>query len=699
MQVNSMEGKGKVQNNFVLPTEDHIYELADFGSTAKDDFQQAESLKKVPKRSAWNTQFIVLVVLLCIMLILLLAILCLMLFRITEDNVSPTTANVNMNNPPKFENADIIFEMIAQAISNITELFNNCNNSITQSIPDFNKWANGIVSKVNSSVTGSLPDFGEWANGVVSKVNSNVTQSLPDFNEWANGVVSKVNSSVTGSLPDFNEWANGVVSKVNSNVTGSLPDFNEWANGVVSKVNSNVTGSLPDFNEWANGVVSKVNSSVTGSLPDFNEWANGVVSKVNSSVTGSLPDFNEWANGVVSKVNSNVTGSLPDFNDWANGVVSEVNSNVTGSLPDFNKWANGVVSQVNSNVTGSLPDFGDWANGVVQNTFQLLHSNFTELDEQILHTTKGFAHKLNNIVNALSNLHDTSTSTAGVVNEILLVAQELIALHNESTPLPTSCEELKSQHPSSLSGYYVLATDNETYTAYCNMDELCGSGGGWTRLAYLDMSDATVNCPSGFRLYQSGGVRACGRLNSGCVSVIFPSQNLSYSQICGRVKGYQYGTTDAIQPSYVRYSYWYSYNIRNNINTYYVDGVSITRGSYREHVWTLMSGYAQDSTSSSSCPCNTGSSVSVQYFIGNNYFCESGNYGSASTTLHTNDPLWDGQGCASNEAPCCNVPGIPWFHRDYGSTTTTDYIELRVCADESVSNEDAPVSYYEIYVK
>ena len=430
MQLNSMEGKGKVQNNFVLPTEDHIYELADFGSTAKDDFQHAESLKKVPKRSAWNTPFIVLVVLLCIMLILLLAILCLMLFRIAEHNVSPTTANVNMNNPPKFENADIIFEMIAQAISNITELFNNCNNSITQSLPDFNKWANGIVSKVNSSVTGSLPDFGEWANGVVSKVNSNVTQSLPDFNEWANGVVSKVNSNVTQSLPDFNEWANGVVSKVNSNVTQSLPDFNEWANGVVSKVNSNVTGSLPDFN----------------------------------------------------------------------------------------KWANGVVFQVSSNVTGSLPDFGDWANGVVQNTFQLLHSNFTELDEQILHTTKGFAHKLNNIVNALSNLHDTSTSTAGVVNEILLVAQELLV---ESTPLPTSCEELKSQHPSSLSGYYVLATDNKTYTAYCNMDELCGSGGGWTRLAYLDMSDATENCPSGFRLYQSGGVRACGRLNSGCVSVIF----------------------------------------------------------------------------------------------------------------------------------------------------------------------------------
>uniref|UniRef100_A0A1X7UD80 Fibrinogen C-terminal domain-containing protein n=1 Tax=Amphimedon queenslandica TaxID=400682 RepID=A0A1X7UD80_AMPQE len=134
---------------------------------------------------------------------------------------------------------------------------------------------------------------------------------------------------------------------------------------------------------------------------------------------------------------------------------------------------------------------------------------------KILETTGNSASKLINIVNTLSNLQDTSTSTAGVVDDILLIAQELLVLHNDSTALPTSCKELKSQYPSSSSGYYVLASTNgsTTYTAYCNMGLLCGSGGGWTRLVYLDMSDATQNCPSGFRLYQSGGVRACGRPN------------------------------------------------------------------------------------------------------------------------------------------------------------------------------------------
>ena len=73
--------------------------------------------------------------------------------------------------------------------------------------------------------------------------------------------------------------------------------------------------------------------------------------------------------------------------------------------------------------------------GVAQNTFQLLQSspNFTELDKQILHTTRDSAQKLISIVNTLSNLQDTSTSTAGVADDILLIAHEVLSLHNDST--------------------------------------------------------------------------------------------------------------------------------------------------------------------------------------------------------------------------------------------------------------------------
>ena len=132
-----------------------------------------------------------------------------------------------------------------------------------------------------------------------------------------------------------------------------------------------------------------------------------------------------------------------------------------------------------------------------------------------------------------------------MADDILLIAQELLVLHNDSTALPTSCKEIKERQPLSPSGVYLLAPATGTYSTYCNIGTLCGLGGGWTRLAYLYMSDATQNCPSGFRLYQSGGVRACGRPvtnSASCSSVQFPPNGINYSQMFGRVLEHAYNS-------------------------------------------------------------------------------------------------------------------------------------------------------------
>ena len=147
----------------------------------------------------------------------------------------------------------------------------------------------------------------------------------------------------------------------------------------------------------------------------------------------------------------------------------------------------------------------------------------------------------------------------------------------------------------------------------------------------------------------------------------------------------------------------------NDINSYYVDGVSITHGSPRQHVWTLMAGLHQASRHSANakdyrynCPCspNSPQNSTLQSFIGNDYYCESGNPttdGTYQSILYTSDPLWDGKDC-SIEGNCCTAPGLPWFHKVL-NTTTTDYLELRVCGDERTADEDVPVSFYELYVK
>ena len=262
----------------------------------------------------------------------------------------------------------------------------------------------------------------------------------------------------------------------------------------------------------------------------------------------------------------------------------------------------------------------------------------------------------------------------------------------------SSCGNILTANPTATSGYYdIVLADGSVASVYCNM-EGCDGEGGWTRVAYLDMSDPSQQCPSDFRLYDENGVRACGRQTSSigsCSSVTYSTNGISYSQVCGRVVGYQYASPDAIDSSLGTGPINH-----NNIDAEYVDGVSITRGSPRQHIWTLMA-FVKESynLSSNGCPCNSGSTVSVQSFIEDDYFCESANpLSDWMRVLYSDDPLWDGEGCGGVEGACCAVPGIPWFHKVLPSPTT-DYIELRVCGDQSTYDENVPVRAYEIYVK
>ena len=154
--------------------------------------------------------------------------------------------------------------------------------------------------------------------------------------------------------------------------------------------------------------------------------------------------------------------------------------------------------------------------------------------------------KLNHLITTVENL---TTIIKNVYNE-----SEEESLTYTSSSLVHSCEEIEANWPDSPSDNYIIADSNgHARHVYCHMEELCDSKGGWMRVAYLNMSDSTEECPPGFRLYDENGVRACGRPESSpgdyCQSVKFPSYSISYSQVCGRVTGYQYGSPDAIDPN------------------------------------------------------------------------------------------------------------------------------------------------------
>ena len=239
-----------------------------------------------------------------------------------------------------------------------------------------------------------------------------------------------------------------------------------------------------------------------------------------------------------------------------------------------------------------------------------------------------------------------------------------------------SCNEIKKAWPDSTSGNYNVLDGNGTlHQVYCHMEEVCGSS-GWMRVAHLNMTDPSEQCPSGFRLYSESGVRACGSptLAKGCqASVRFATHAIPFSEVCGRVTGYQYWSPDAF-----------------NVGSSFVDGVSLTYGSSHKHIWSFAAARLESDTS---CPCAHNANTST---IGNDYFCESGYSGPSVQRRLYPEPLWDGQGCRSNETPCCNATGIPWFHKRL-SAATTDFIELRICCDSY--DEDTPVGYYDIFVK
>ena len=393
----------------------------------------------------------------------------------------------------------------------------------------------------------------------------------------------------------------------------------------------------------------------------------------------------------VASALQNITESISYLHNAADNQIDyfKNNTNLVNLIKQSSEYSTQKLSKL-ANTVQNITEIVTYLRNFADEQMVYTENN-TNTVNLIKQSSESTVQKLINIVSTLNILKDTGSSTAGVVDDILLIVQELLEIQNASVLFnsikPVSCQDIKTVLPNSPTGYYHVNSRN----IYCNMGELCGTEGGWTRLAYLDMSDSTVNCPTGFRLYQSGGVRACGRpvsSSGSCSSVQYPSNGISYSHICGRVVGYQYGSPDALTTS--------------NINSYYMDGVSITHGSPRQHIWTLVAGLMQSYHHGGNCPCNSppGDTHQLQPFIGSHYFCESGNPNNGWTsTLYTADPLWDGQGCGSQELSCCAAAGLPWFHRDYGNVTTTDYIELRVCGDESTSNEDVPVSYYEIYVK
>ena len=225
---------------------------------------------------------------------------------------------------------------------------------------------------------------------------------------------------------------------------------------------------------------------------------------------------------------------------------------------------------------------------------------------------------------------------------------------------------------------------------HASLGHICGGTGGWRRVVYLDMTDPNTNCPSGWQLTRDSK-RTCGRVNRRysltCDSVIFPVSGGAYTSVCGTIRAYQNGPTDAFEA--------YHIGRVTTIDGPYVSGVSLTHGSPRQHIWTFAAGiYESESTSRDACPCDATIDIDVPSFVGGDYFCESGVSSGSANGFHPDDPLWDGEGCISSST-CCSFNNPPYFTKQLPNPTTDD-IEARICLLDS--DDDSPIEFIELYV-
>ena len=97
----------------------------------------------------------------------------------------------------------------------------------------------------------------------------------------------------------------------------------------------------------------------------------------------------------------------------------------------------------------------------------------------------------------------------------------------------------------------------------------------------------------------------CGHLNhskASCSSTTFSTFGLSYCKVYGQVRGYQVDTPDTF------------YDIDRNIDTYYVDDISITHGkSLHKHISTYACRLREDTKHTSGNSHNFGKDVSLSF--------------------------------------------------------------------------------------
>lgn len=273
-----------------------------------------------------------------------------------------------------------------------------------------------------------------------------------------------------------------------------------------------------------------------------------------------------------------------------------------------------------------------------------------------------------------------------------------------------SCSEIYQVNKASrgVSKHYWIQTDDgPAEQVYCDMELECGGHkGGWTRIAQLDTTDGD-SCPGEWNNSVIYNSLCTGGDTAGCYSANF-SVPYNYNKICGQVRGFQKGTTSSFYP-YIysngatppNSNFYIPDEHSTTVNGVYVNGISITLGDPRKHIWTYAAGLSDKVTFAyDNCPCVRYSRLQAPAFVGNNYYCESGTNSHVTNTsvLYREDALWDGEQCPRDVNSCCDRTGQPWFLHQL-PMNEYQHLEVRICQDKPFSSSAILVEKLQLFIQ
>ena len=279
----------------------------------------------------------------------------------------------------------------------------------------------------------------------------------------------------------------------------------------------------------------------------------------------------------------------------------------------------------------------------LQTSLDATHSKLDSTQSQLHQVHYKLDSTLSKLDSAHSKLDSTQykqDSTHSKLDSLTATTAKLSSDHQQiqANISDVECLELNQKLKDNLTHQLEKIQHDVTYI-HSELSYTCGGTGGWRHVVYLDMTDPSTTCPSGWNM-TGYSKRTCGRATDGsntCDSATFPVRGGEYTRVCGRIRAYQWGLPEA----FVNYH-------RGRVTTIdgvYAEGVSVTHGTPRNHIWTFAAGASQSNpTWTIVSPCDASIYIPVPSIVREDLSRVNEPWDfDEHITLHSNDTLYGGE--------------------------------------------------------